>query len=395
MPVHRQKKCTTPNASDSTPVQPPPQMPDQQEFRLHLRALARGAIRIVLESVMREELDALIGVGWGESSPKRKGYRNGYYQRDLVTTSGRLEDLNVPRDREGQFHTQVFERYRRYEPQVAQGLTEMFVAGTSTHKVGEVAQTLMGVAPSASAISRLNQDLEQQFITWRQRPLQAHWRILYLDGIHFSVRHGDQADATMILTALGVDLDGTKEVLALRACAEEDKDGWGSVLQDLRSRGATQMDLIVTDGHDGLLAAVTSLFGATPRQRCLLHKQRNVLNAVPRRVRREVEAELLGIWAQPTKQGALTQLAAFKAKYGQLYPEAVRSLAEEEDKTLTFYDFPQTMHRYIRTTNAIESLFSNVRQRTDQIDVFTTEMSCLTIVWATIEGITLRKVPVE
>ena len=84
----------------------------------------------------------------------------GYYQRDQVTTSGRLEDLNVPRDREGQFHTQVFERYRRYEPQVAQGLTEMFVAGTSTHKVGEVAQTLMGVAPSASAISRLNQDSE-------------------------------------------------------------------------------------------------------------------------------------------------------------------------------------------------------------------------------------------
>jgi putative transposase len=119
-----------------------------------------------------------------------------------------------------------------------------------------------------------------------------------------------------------------------------------------------------------------------------------VLNAVPRRVRRDVEAELAGIWAQPNKEGALTQLAAFKARYGQLYPEAVHSLAEEEDKTLTFYEFPQTMHRYIRTTNAIESLFSNVRQRTDQIDVFTTEMSCLTIVWATIQGMTLRKIPV-
>jgi putative transposase len=160
------------------------------------------------------------------------------------------------------------------------------------------------------------------------------------------VRHGEQADATVILTALGVDLAGNKEVLALRACAEEGKDGWVSVLQDLRARGAIQLDLIVTDGHDGLLAAVT-------------------------------------------------QLAAFKARYGRLYPEAVRSLAEEEEKTLTFYDFPLSMHRYIRTTNAIESLFSNVRQRTDQIDVFTTEMSCLTIVWATIEGITLRKVPVE
>ena len=394
MPVHRQKKFTTTNSTDSTEGQSAPALPDQQEFHQHLRELARSAIRIVLEGVMREELDALIGVAWGESSPKRKGYRNGSYQRDLVTSSGRIEELKVPRDREGQFHTQVFDRYSRYEPQVAQGLTEMFVAGTSTHKVGEVAQTLMGVAPSASAISRLNRDLEQQFNAWRERPLQEHWCILYLDGVHFSVRHGDKADSTVILTALGVDTAGNKEVLALRACAEESKDGWISLLEDMRARGATQMDIIVTDGHDGLLAAVTDLFPATPRQRCLLHKQRNVLNAVPRRVRRDVETELAGIWAQPNKEGALTQLAAFKAKYGQLYPEAVRSLAEEEEKTLTFYEFPQTMHRYIRTTNAIESLFSNVRQRTDQIDVFTTEMSCLTIVWATIEGIRLRKVPV-
>jgi putative transposase len=394
MPVHRSKKCTTTNSNDSTEGQPAPGLPSQQEFQQHLRELARRGIRIVLEGVMREELDALIGVGWGESSPKRNGYRNGYYQRDLVTSSGRLEDLNVPRDREGQFHTQVFERFSRYEPQIAQGLTEMFVAGTSTHKVGKVAETLMGVAPSASAISRLNGNLEQQFQAWRERSLQEHWRILYLDGVHFSVRHGDQADSTVILTALGVDLAGNKEVLALRACAEESKDGWLSLLQDMRKRGVTQVDLIVTDGHDGLLAAVTELFPATPRQRCLLHKQRNVLNAVPRRVRREVETELLGIWDQPSKEAAMTQLAAFKAKYGKLFPEAVSSLSEEEDKTMTFYDFPQTMHRYIRTTNAIESLFSNVRQRTDQIDVFTTEMSCLIIIWATTQGIALRKIPV-
>ncbi len=285
MPVYRKKRTTT-HSPDSTPVQPTPALPDQQEFRQHLRDLARIAMRAILEDVMREELDALIGVGWGESSPKRKGYRNGFYMRDLVTTSGRIEDLQVPRDREGQFHSQVFERYRRYEPQVAQGLTEMFVAGTSTHKVGEVAQTLMGAAPSASAISRLTRDLEQQFTAWRERALQTHWRILYLDGIHFSVRHGDQADSTVILTALGVDMAGNKEVLALRVCAEEDKDGWLSLLEDIRRRGATQIDLIVSDGHDGLLAAVAATSASSPRQRCLLHKQRNVLNAVPRRVRK-------------------------------------------------------------------------------------------------------------
>jgi len=149
----------------------------------------------------------------------------------------------------------------------------MFVNGVSTHKVGEVAQTLAGVAPSASAISRLNRTLTEQYEAWRERRLLPHYRILYLDGIHFTVRHGTQSDATMILTALGVDLEGNREVLAFRACAEEDKDGWSCLLQDLRTRGVSQIDLIVTDGHDGLLAAGASLFAATPRQRCLVHKQ--------------------------------------------------------------------------------------------------------------------------
>ena len=391
MPVSKEKPTTsTPELAMPEPSSPV--LPDQQVFHQHLRTLAQSAVRIVLETVMREELDQFIGVGWGASSPKRKGHRNGFYTRDLVTSTGRLEQINVPRDRAGQSHTQAFERYSRYEPHIAEGLTQMFVAGTSTHKVGEVAQTLLGVAPSASTISRLNQSLTQQFEAWRQRPLQEHWRILYLDGVHFSIRHGEKVDSTIILTALGVDLAGNKEVVALRACAEEDKEGWACLLQDLRKRGATHIDLIVTDGHEGLLAAVSELFTATPRQRCLVHKQRNVLNAIPRRERAAAQAELVGIWDQPSKQEALIQLAAFKAKYAVRYPEAVRSLAEDEEHLLTFYEFPTTMHRYIQTTNAIESLFSNVRQRTDQIDVFTTETSCLTIVWATIQDIHLHKI---
>src|SRR5438270_4429545 len=310
MPVPKKKRTTStpdPSTSDSSL----PVLPEQQLFHQYLRTLAQSAVRVVIETVMREELDQFIGAAWGESSAKRKGYRNGTYTRDLVTSTGRLQDIQVPRDRAGQFHTQAFERYRRYEPHIAQGLTQMFVTGTSTHKVGEVAQTLMGVAPSASTISRLNQTLTQQFEAWRQRPLQEHWRVPYLDGVQFTIRHGEQADSTIILTALGVDLAGNKEVLALRACAEEDKDGWACLLQDLRTRGATHIDLIVTDGHDGLLAAVSQLFAATPRQRCLVHKQRNVLNAIPRRERGDVQTELVGIWEHPTKQEAMIQLAAF------------------------------------------------------------------------------------
>src|SRR6266566_2402823 len=188
MPVPK-KRTTSPSEAAKVASSDHP-MPDEQEFRQRMRNLAVSAMRVLIEEVMREELEMCLGAAWGESTPSRKGYRNGSYTRDLVTKTGRIEALSVPRDREGQFQTQVFERYGRYEPEVAQ-------------------------APSAHPLSH---------------PLR---RTL----IHFTVRHGTQTDSTIILTALGVDLEGNKEVLALRACAEEDKDGWSCLLQDLRNRG--------------------------------------------------------------------------------------------------------------------------------------------------------------
>lgn len=393
MPVSKSKP-TTWSPEGSTRESSPPIALEQEEFRQYLRRLAVSAVQVLLEQVMREELEQCLGASWGECTPSRRGYRNGSYTRDLVTPTGQIEDLKVPRDRAGKFHSQVFERYQRYEPEVAEALTQMFVSGVSTHKVGEVTHTLLGVAPSASAVSRLNQALTEQYEAWRERRLLPHYRIVYLDGIHFTVRHGSQTDATMILTALGVDLEGSREVLAFRAGAEEDKEGWSCLLQDLRTRGVSEIDLFVTDGHDGLLAAVSALFPVTPRQRCLVHKRRNVMSAIPKREQQEVSTELTGIWKQEKQEDALLNLAAFKAKYQKRYPEAVRSLMEDEAHLLTFYAFPPVMHRYIRSTNSIESLFSNVRQRTDQIDAFTTETSCLTIVWAVMQDIRLPKIPV-
>jgi putative transposase len=225
MPVHKKHTTTAPSSGATPNVVAPAQL-KPENFHQYLRAEIRDATRTVMEEIMREELSHFLGAAWGESTAQRKGYRNGFYTRDLMTTTGPIEDLAVPRDRAGEFHTQAFEQYSRFEPQVAEGLTQMFAAGTSTHKVGEVAQRLLGVTPSASTVSRLNQSLTQQFEAWRERALQTHWRVVYLDGIHFKIRHGGTCDTSIILTALGVDLEGKKEVLALRVCAQEDKAGW-------------------------------------------------------------------------------------------------------------------------------------------------------------------------
>jgi putative transposase len=227
MPIHRQKKLTTVDSTDSNGEQPAPGLPDQQQFRQYLRELARSAIRMVLDQVMCEELDALIGVGWGESSRQQQRLSQWLLPARFghVLGSARGSE-SPPRSRRPVSHAGV----RPLQPLRTAGCpgTDRDVCSWREHatSVGEVAQTLLGVAPSASAISRLNQDLEQQFKAWRERPRHSHWRILYLDGIHFDVRHGDQVDAIMILVALGVDLAGNKEVLARRSCAEEDKDGW-------------------------------------------------------------------------------------------------------------------------------------------------------------------------
>lgn len=133
MPVPR-KKSTTSNADPVALEQASPPLPDQQTFQEHLRALTRSAVRVVIEEVMREELKQVLGAAWGECTPQRKGYRNGTSTRALATSSGPIADLEVPGDREGNSHTQVFERYSRYEPQVAEGLTQMFVAGESHAK---------------------------------------------------------------------------------------------------------------------------------------------------------------------------------------------------------------------------------------------------------------------
>lgn len=180
----------------------------------------------------------------------------------------------------------------------------------------------------------------------------------------------------------------------MRACAHESQEGGLCVLEDLRTRGVTQVALMLTDGHEGLLAAVSALFTATPRHRCLVHKQRNVMRAIPKREHERIAAELTGIWNQPTKEQAVTELAAFKGKYRQRYPEAIRRLCEDEEHLLTFYAFPQAMPCHIRRTNAIESFFRNVRRRSDHIDTFTTETSCLSIIWAVMQGIPLSKIAV-
>ena len=369
-------------------------LPSQEEFRTALREETRLAVRVMIESVMQEELTQFLQAAPYQRKEGRAGYRNGCYGRDLVTSAGVLTDLRVPRDRAGQFQTQVFERFQRYEPEVSAAIAAMFVAGVSQGRVAEVTRPLLGAAPSASSVSRIVHDLQTVCDAWRKRPLLEHYRVILIDGVYFPIVHGQKADETPLLVALGVDLEGQKSVIGLMIAGEESTDAWQNLFDDLKQRGVKRVDLFATDGDEGLIGVLERTFPHTPRQRCTNHKMRNVLAKVPKRDKREVAGALKGIFAQQSREEAGLQAQAFRARYETIYPEAVTCLERDMEACLTFFDFPKSMWKHIRTTNAIEGLFHTIRQRTNKVGAFRNENSCILIVYSTIQSIHLNKVAV-
>jgi len=225
----------------------------------------------------------------------------------------------------------------------------------------------MGIRPSPSTVSRVAHDLDRECEEWRNRPLKAHYRVIYLDGVYFPIMHEGQRDQTALLVALGVDMAGNKEVLAVRVGGEESRTSWESFLGELQKRGVNEVDLVVTDGDQGLIGAINRISPGTKRQRCLLHKYRNVLAHIPKRKKKEVGAALSGIFGCEDVAGATQQMTGFKLRYERDYPEAIKCLEEDAEACLTYYQFGKAMRKHIRTTNPLESLFSTVRRRTNSM----------------------------
>lgn len=366
---------------------------DQDEFRSALRQEAKIAVRCVLETAMHEELTHLVQANRFERVATRTGHRNGCRTRDLVTSVGLLEDLEVPRDRAGAFRTRVFDRFARYQSNIIDTLTRMFFHGVSERKVGQVIAPLLDIAPSASTISRLAHDLEGECEQWRTRDLQAHYRVIYVDGVYFPIVHDRKKDETPLLVALGVDDQGQKEVLGLIVAGAESTEAWQSLIDDLKRRGVQQVDLLVTDGDEGLIGVLGRSFPNTPRQRCVTHKERNVLAKIPARTKSQVATALKEVFRQPSRELAWTQAEAFRARYEKAYPAAVATLCRDLDDCLTFYAFPRALWKYIRTTNVLEGLFHTIRQRTTKIGAFQNEASCILIVFAVIQSVRFRRMP--
>jgi putative transposase len=364
----------------------------QTEFQELLHEKMRQAVRLTLVTVLEAEIDAFIGAGPYQRTGQRRAYRNGSYRRSLGTSVGQIEDLEVPRTRQG-FQTQLFERYQRRQGELDASICQMFVGGVSTSQVGQVIETLTGNAPSASTVSRVFHTLEEEFAAWQQRPLAAEYAYAFADGTYFTVIYTGQGHKMPILAVIGINLTGEREVLAFSVGERENQITWEELLEDLKRRGVQHIGLWITDGHQAMLNAVEAKFPASQRQRCVKHKMDNVLSYIPDKQRNQVEPELKAIFYQDSREQANQQVAAFVEKYEPIYPTAVACLQRDLEACLTFYAFPKAHWKTIRTTNVIERLFGEVKKRTHKMAAaFRNENSCLLMFYAVIRGLKFRKI---
>jgi putative transposase len=363
----------------------------QETFQQVVRERLRQAVRQVLINVLEEEVTALIGAGPYERSESRRDQRNGHYCRDLETTVGEILDLPVPRTRGGH-QTQVFGRYHRRRDELDAAMAEMFVGGVSQVKVGEVVETLTGSRPSPSTVSRVFHSLESEYDQWKNRQLASRYEYAFADGTYFTVIYDGQGCKMPILAVMGIASSGEREVLGFCVGDRENQQAWEDLFDDLKRRGVKEIGLFISDGNQAMLNAISTKFGLAKRQRCARHKMENVLSYIPAKQQDQVRPELKALFYQPSREAADQAVAAFIAKYQQIYPTAVACLQRDLEACLTFYTFPKRHWKTIRTTNVIERLFEEVKRRSHKMGAaFRTEGSCMLLFYAVIRSLKFHK----
>jgi putative transposase len=352
----------------------------EHDVKLDVEARVRQGVKAVLEEVLEEEMTQHLQAGYRELTPTRRGERNGRYFRNLVTPAGEIERLEVPRDREGEFVTEVFERYKRMTGDVEEAVLEMYLSGISVRKIAGVTDALSKVRVGKDAVSRITSRLQEQQKEWRERSLEEKaYPYLYLDATYLKVRWGARVTSMALLACVGVDEEGMREVLAVEVAGSEKGTAYASLLRGLLDRGLRGVRLVVSDDHEGIKSAVSGELPGVEWQRCIVHFERNVLSSVPASEMSEVAEDLKAIFKVRREKTARALAEEFVELYANRFPKAVSVFERGIDDALTYLSYPGSHHAKLRTTNMLERLFKEVKRRTRVVGVFPNETSASTL----------------
>lgn len=343
-----------------------------------IRANVQETVGQYISSLMDSEMTHFLGRNRYERCEGDNNHRNGSYGRRFTLKGIGSVDIKVPRDRRGEFKTEVIPRSKQYEDSLREDLSVMFLAGISTRTLAMISERLIGRKISSGEVSKVSKELTHSVEAWRERDLSGEAiKYLYMDGTNFSMRVDGSVEKVPVLVVIGVTEDGYRTVLGLQAGDKESATNWREMFTDLKRRGLNRLILLgIMDGLPGLERVFEEEFPEAKIQRCQVHVSRNVLAKVPRKLKKTIADEVRSIFYASSKKKALTFFDNFKTRWENEIPSAVKCLKKSLQACLTYLDFPEEEWVCLRTTNVIERVNKEFKRRTKPMEILAGERSC-------------------
>ena len=345
----------------------------------------------ILEQTLQAEMDQHLGYEHAErrNDDAKKNYRNGSVKRTMKTQLGEVE-INVPRDRNGEFEPKIISKYQRNADGIEERILSLYAAGMSTRDIKEQIKGLYDVEISEGLVSKISERILPEVKQWQDRPLEACYPFVFMDAIHYKIREDHQVVTKAAYVILGINEDGIKEVLGLWVGASESAKYWMGVLNELKSRGVQNVSLFCVDGLTSFKEAITAVYPKARIQRCIIHQIRSSTRFVSYKHIKEFMKDLKQVYQANTEEQAMSQLAAFSEKWEKQYPTAVHSWEENWDILSTYFDYPVEIRKIIYTTNAIEGLNRQFRKVTKTKNVFPNDDSLRKMLYLAIQNLSSR-----
>lgn len=341
----------------------------------------REGVRTLSHALMELEVSQHLGAERHERTPERTGQRNGYRERQWDTRVGTIP-LRVPRVRDGSYFPALLEPRRRAERALVAVIQEAYVQGVSTRRVEEVVQALGMQGISKSQVSRLCQELDTEVERFRLRRLTSPYPYVWLDATYVKVRQNGRVSSMAVVVAIGVTAGGEREVLGLEVGPSEEGAFWVQFLRGLLARGLTGVQLVISDAHRGLKAAIGAVLQGASWQRCRVHFVRNALALVPKSAAQMVAATIRTVFVQPDAATAREHWRRVADSFRSRFPKLSDLLDEAEEDVLAYLAFPAEHWKQIWSNNPLERLNREIKRRTDVVGIFPNEAAVVRLVGA-------------
>ena len=356
-----------------------------------VNSIMRDMMSVLLEGALDEELNEELGYSkYDYRNKETDNSRNGHSRKTMRTSYGDM-DIAIPRDRKGEYEPQLIPKYQNTVTQdMEEKIISMYAKGMTTGDIEAHLKELYDLDISDSTISRITDKIMPLVKEWQDRPLQEIYAVVYMDAIHYHVRSEGRIVKRAVYIALGIDMDGKKDVIGMYVGENEGAKFWLSIINGLKNRGVQDILIACVDGLNGFPQAIEAVYPKTEIQQCIIHQIRNTTNYVSYKDLKKLMADLKMVYAAPDEAAALEELESFGEKWNSKYPKIYKSWSEHWATLSTYFKYPNEVRKLIYTTNAIEGFNRQLRKVTKSRTVFPSDDSLLKMLYLATMDITKK-----